>query len=184
MALTARLPSANIIGEIEGRGASAMRIGVISDSHGHIENTKVAVRLLATCEVEQILHCGDIDTEEIPGLISPWPAHFVFGNCDRHQHNLRGAIVAAGHTCHERFGAIELAGRNIALIHSDDTRLFREVQTSGEYDLVCYGHTHEAEFHRVERTLVLNPGALYRANPHSLAVVDLATMQVKILPIK
>jgi putative phosphoesterase len=160
-----------------------MRIGVISDTHGHIENTNAAVKLLATCEVEQILHCGDIDSEEIPGLIAPWPAHFVFGNCDRYQEELRRAIVAAGHTCHGRFGAIELDGRKIALIHSDEARLFREVQSSGEYDLVCYGHTHEAEYHRVERTLVLNPGALYRAHPHSLAVVDLATMQVQILPV-
>jgi putative phosphoesterase len=160
-----------------------MRIGVISDSHGHVENTTAAVRLLATSEVEQVLHCGDIDTEEIPALVTPWPAHFVFGNCDRRKDELRRAIVAAGHTCHGRFGAIELHGRKIALIHSDDTQLFRQVQTSGEYDLVCYGHTHEAEYHRIERTLVLNPGALYQANPHSLAVVDLTTMQVKILPI-
>jgi uncharacterized protein len=160
-----------------------MRIGVISDTHGHLANTNAAVRLLANCDVERVLHCGDIDTEAIPALVAPWPAHFVFGNCDRNQDELRRAIVAAGHTCHERFGSIDLAGRKIALIHSDDSRLFREVQTSGDYDLVCYGHTHEAEFHRVEGTLVLNPGALYRANPHSLAVVDLATMQAKILPI-
>jgi putative phosphoesterase len=161
-----------------------MRIGVISDSHGHVENTRAAVKLLTTLDVEQVLHCGDIDSEEIPPLVVPWPTHFVFGNCDRRQEDLWRAIVTVGHTCHGLFGAIELAGRKIALIHSDDTRLFRDVQTSGEYDLVCYGHTHQAEYHRVERTLVLNPGALYRATPHTLAVVDLATMQAKILPIK
>jgi putative phosphoesterase len=160
-----------------------MRIGVISDSHGHAANTRAAVKLLGTLDVEQVLHCGDIDTDEIPALVAPWPAHFVFGNCDRRHDELRRAIVAAGHTCHERFGALELAGRKIALIHSDQTRLFRDVQTSGAYDLVCYGHTHEAEYHRVEKTLVLNPGALYRATPHTLAVVDLASMQVKILPL-
>jgi putative phosphoesterase len=161
-----------------------MRIGVISDSHGHVANTQAAVKLLGTLDVEQVLHCGDIDTDEIPAIIAPWPSHFVFGNCDRRQDELRRAIVAAGHTCHERFGTLELASRRIAILHSDDTRLFRAVQTSGEYDLVCYGHTHEAEFHRVEQTLVLNPGALYRAMPHTLAVVDLATMQVTILPIQ
>jgi hypothetical protein len=30
---------------------------------------------------------------------------------------------------------------------------------------------------------VLNPGALYRANPHTIAVVDLATMEATIVPI-
>jgi putative phosphoesterase len=162
----------------------AMRIGVISDSHGHVANTRAAVQLLGTLDVEQVLHCGDIDMDDIPGLIAPWPAHFVFGNCDRRVGELRQAILAAGHTCHERFGKIELAGRKIALLHSDDLRQFQTVQTNGEYDLVCYGHTHEAEYHRVERTLVLNPGALYRATPHTLAVVDLQTMQATILPIR
>jgi predicted phosphodiesterase len=48
---------------------------------------------------------------------------------------------------------------------------------------VCYGHTHKAEFHRVGKTLVLNPGALHRATPHSLAVVDLDTLDVVIVPV-
>ena len=155
-----------------------MRIGVISDTHGHVANTLAAVRMLQSLDVEAVLHCGDIDTPEIPRLISGWPVHFVFGNCDRPQEVLRAAIVAAGHTCHERFGSLKLDGRKIALVHSDDARLFRQVQTSGEFDLVCYGHTHVAEQHRVEKTLVLNPGALYRATPHSLAVVDLKTLEV------
>ena len=160
-----------------------MRIGVISDTHGHVANTLAAVRMLQSLEVEAVLHCGDIDTPEIPRLIAGWPVHFVFGNCDRPQDVLREAIVAAGQTCHERLGQLELGGRKIALIHSDDARLFRQVQTSGQFDLVCYGHTHKAEYHRVERTLVLNPGALYRATPHSLAVVDLTTMEATIVAV-
>jgi putative phosphoesterase len=160
-----------------------MRIGVISDTHGHVANTLAAVRKLASLDVQAVLHCGDIDTPEIPPLVAGWPAHFVFGNCDSSRDELRAAIVAAGHTCHERFAALELAGCRIAILHSDDGRLFREVQTSGEYDLVCYGHTHVAEFHKAGRTTVLNPGALYRANPHSIAVVELETMEPTIVPV-
>jgi predicted phosphodiesterase len=48
---------------------------------------------------------------------------------------------------------------------------------------VCYGHTHQAEQHRVGKTLVLNPGALYRATPHSLALVDLEHLEATIVPI-
>ena len=160
-----------------------MRIGVISDTHGHVGNTLAAVRMLESLEVEAVLHAGDIGTPEIPKLLAAWPTHFVFGNCDHDADSLRASIEQAGLTCHGRFGVIELAGRQIALIHSDDVRLFRQVTTSGRYDLVCYGHTHQARQHYEGKTLVLNPGALYRATPHSIAVVDLDTMQATIVPI-
>jgi putative phosphoesterase len=161
-----------------------MRIGVVSDTHGHVLNTLAAVRLLESLEVEQVLHCGDIGTPAIPKLLTGWPTHFVFGNCDHETDELRDAIAEAGLTCHGRLGEIELAGRKIAMIHSDDARLFRETISSGRFDLVCYGHTHEAESHREGRTLVLNPGALYRANPHTLAVVDLQNMEAQILRVE
>ena len=162
---------------------SGMRIGVISDTHGHVANTLAAVRLLESLDVQQVLHCGDIGTATIPQLLASWPAHFVFGNCDSETDELAEAIAAAGLSCHGRFGQIELAGRKIALIHSDDARLFRATIAGGKFDLVCYGHTHEAESHREGQTLVLNPGALYRANPHTLAVVDLKTMEAEIIPL-
>jgi len=162
-----------------------MNIGVVSDTHGHIANTLAAARILEALEVEAVLHCGDIGSPQIPKLLASWPVHFVFGNCDHayEEIELRLAIEAAGLTCHGRFGEIDLGGRHIALIHSDDARLFRKVVSGGKYDLVCYGHTHEAEFHCEGKTLVLNPGALYRATPHTIAVVDLATMQAEIVRI-
>jgi len=162
-----------------------MRIGVISDTHGHIANTLAAVRMLESLEVERVLHCGDICSTQIPPLLKAWQTHFVFGNCDHGEElaELRTSIRGAGLICHERFAALDWAGRKIALLHSDDMRLFREVTLSGVYDLVCYGHSHVAEAHREGQTLVLNPGALYRANPHTIAVVDLATMEATIVRI-
>src|SRR5438132_10337708 len=148
-----------------------MRIGVISDTHGHLGNTRAAVRMLESLEVQAVVHCGDIGSLEIPKLLAAWPAHFVFGNCDSDRDELRAAIEREGMACYGRFGNLELAGRRIALLHSDDAKLFRRITASNEYDLVCYGHTHQAEQHREGKTLILNPGALFRATPHSLAVV-------------
>jgi uncharacterized protein len=158
-----------------------MRIGVVSDTHGHVVNTLAAIRLLESLEVVQVLHCGDIGTTEIPPLFKPWPTDFVFGNCDFAKDELTEAIHDAGKTCHGAFGDLEIASRRVALIHSDDHRKFHEVIRSGIYDLVCYGHSHVAKIEEVGRTMVLNPGALYRANPHSLAIVELETMQAEIV---
>src|SRR4029079_10004420 len=160
-----------------------MRIGIVSDTHGHLHNTLSAVRMLESLDVAAVLHCGDICSTAIPKLFAAWPAHFVFGNCDSDSHELRAAIEQAGMTCYGLFGNLELDGRRIALLHSHDARLFREVCTSGDYDLVCYGHTHHAEQRRIGKTLILNPGALYRATPHSIATVDLATMEAMIVPV-
>lgn len=158
-----------------------MRLGVVSDSHGHVEHTHPAIRMLESLEVERVVHCGDIGTAEVVELFAPWPTDFVFGNCDYQREALATAIEAAGKTCHGAFGELTAAGRQIALLHSDDQRKFEQTIQSGRYDLICYGHTHVAKIERHNATLVLNPGALYRANPHSLAVVDLATMEAEIV---
>jgi putative phosphoesterase len=143
----------------------------------------LAGELRALLGAEAVLHCGDIGSREIPMLLAAWPIHFVFGNCDHEQDDLRAAIEQAGLACYGLFGNLELGGRRIALLHSHNAKLFRQVSTSGDYDLVCYGHTHHAEQHREGKTLILNPGALYRATPHSLAVVELATMEATIVTV-
>jgi len=160
-----------------------MRIGILSDTHGHVAHTLEAVRMLEMLDVETLLHCGDLCSAEIPRLLSAWQAHYVFGNCDVDLDAMRQAIALSGGQCHDWFGDLSLSGRRIALIHSHDAKRFRQVKTSGQYDLVCYGHTHEAEFHRDGQTLVLNPGALYRATPHTIAVLDLKTMEPMIVPV-
>jgi len=150
-----------------------MLLGIVSDTHGHVPLTLDAVRLLESLGVEQVLHCGDIGSPAIPALFQAWPTHYVFGNVDLgDEEELRAAIEKAGGTCWERFGRIELAGKPVALLHSDDAARFRETIASGEYDLVCYGHTHQADWRQAGRTWLLNPGALYRANPRSFALLD------------
>ncbi len=158
-----------------------MQLGIVSDTHGHVPYALEAVRMLESLGVEAVLHCGDIGSPEIVGLFSAWPTHFVFGNVDHDEADLRRAIRDAGQTCHGRLGTLELAGRKIAFLHGDDTALLRETIDSGKWDLVCHGHTHIARQMRQGNTLVLNPGALYRATPHSLAGVELETLAATII---
>jgi uncharacterized protein len=160
--------------------AGAMRIGVVSDTHGQMRNAMAAVRMLESLEVDAVLHCGDIGAVEIVPLFRAWPTHFVLGNVDGYNEvELQKAIESGGMSFHGRFADLQLGGRRIAVLHSDDAKQFRETVASGTWDLVCYGHTHEPEWHRVGTTLVLNPGALYRARRHTLAIVDLTTWDVQ-----
>lgn len=160
-----------------------MRLGVVSDTHGHTAYTLAALRLLQQEQVDVVIHCGDIGSPGLVPLFAGWPAHFVFGNVDHDAAALRWAIREAGQTCHERFGTLELEGVKLAFLHGDDHGAFLDAIGGQEFDLVCYGHTHEAESHREGRTLVLNPGALYRANPHTFAVVELPGLAVRFVEV-
>lgn len=158
-----------------------MRLGIVSDSHGHVEFTRPAVRMLESMEVDRVLYCGDIGSVAVVELFAAWPTDFVFGNCDHQRTELAAAIEAEGQACHGAFGDLEIEGLRIALLHSDDRRKFEEVTRSGAWDLVCYGHTHVAQIEHVGETLVVNPGALYRAEPHSLAIVELPELSATIV---
>lgn len=161
-----------------------MLLGVVSDTHGQIDYCLEAIRMLESFAPAAVLHCGDIGSPEIVPLFHRWPTHFVFGNVDYDADSLREAITAAGQTCHDRFGDLALGGVRIALLHSDDEQKFREACDSGRYDLVCYGHTHVAKQERRGRTLILNPGALYRAPRHTIALVDLPTLTANIVDVR
>jgi uncharacterized protein len=162
-----------------------MQIGVVSDTHGHVSNTRAAVQMLQSFEIKAVLHCGDIGSTVIVPLFANWPTHFVFGNVDGRSHagELRKAIEQAGQSCHGRFGSLELGGVKIALIHGDDERLLDETIAGGAYGLVCHGHTHVPRNEKIGNTLVLNPGALYRASRHTIAIVTLPTLQIETIQV-
>ena len=156
-----------------------MRLGVVSDTHGHLANSRLAIARLAAAEVQEVLHCGDIGSIEVVALFSAWPTHFVFGNVDRDRAALRRAISDAGHVSYEPWGEREIAGRRIAFLHGDDAQAFAGLTSSGEWDLICYGHTHLPDWRVEHGTRILNPGAIYRARPHSLAIVTLPQLTVE-----
>ncbi|MGD9724206.1 MAG: metallophosphoesterase [Pirellulales bacterium] len=153
-------------------------IGIVSDTHGHLENTRAAIRMLETLEVQTVLHCGDIGTAEVAELFRPWPTHYVLGNVDAGPADYRAAIESAGGTLHGRFASLEIEGRRIAMLHGDDEKRLHESIAGDKYDLVCHGHTHVAALSRHGRTVVLNPGALYRAARHTIAVVKLPDLEI------
>jgi len=150
-----------------------MRVGIISDTHGQVESTRAAVRMFESLDVERVLHCGDVGSPAVVEIFAPWPTDFVFGNSDTEQRVLRSAILRASQACHGEFGDLEIEGVRIALLHSHDRRLFSASIGSGRYATICYGHTHVAAIERQGETLLVNPGAIYRAQSRTVAILEL-----------
>jgi putative phosphoesterase len=174
-----------------------MRIGIISDTHDRTADVHAALDLLAERSVQLILHCGDIESIATVRLFAGvgLPTHFVFGNWDgdwisgvrcgwaapapggrkRDDTRLRTAIAEIGGVLHEPWGELELAGQQVAWVHGNDRALLRDLEQCGCYDYLFYGHTHVAEQRRTGRTMVVNPGALFRVRRRQCAVLDVET---------
>jgi uncharacterized protein len=150
-----------------------MRIGVLSDTHGRLDPTRAAIRLLREREVELILHCGDIDSPATVRLFTGIPTHFVFGNWDLNRGELLKAMREIGAVGHGEIGRIDLAGRRISWLHGHVRGSRPRLEAGGEMDFVFYGHSHKPKVHQSGKTVVLNPGALHRAKIKTVAVVDL-----------
>ncbi|TDI95107.1 MAG: metallophosphoesterase [Caldithrix sp.] len=129
-----------------------MEIGVISDTHGYI-NPKVFPIFEG---VEQILHAGDIGSEDIiTTLEAIAPVQAIHGNVDMFPLRARYPAVLT----------LDINGALICIIHDffglPDPRATGAVQKSGKkkLDLLIYGHSHEAKLERSGEVLLFNPGS-------------------------
>ncbi len=156
-----------------------MLIGIVSDTHGNRRMVTAALAALRERGITTVLHCGDIDDAETVEMFRGFTMHFVFGNCDIDKGPLRAAMADIGATLHDHFGSVELVGVKLAFLHGDNSALMRDVERSGYYDFLFYGHTHQAEEHLSGPTRVINPGALHRARPKTFVVLDLASREVE-----
>ena len=161
-----------------------MQIAVLSDTHSRYATVEKALGILQARKINVLLHCGDIEDSETVWLFQGFTAHFVFGNCDTERHSIRQAVHGIGETLHDGYGFVELEGVKIAFTHGDDGRLLHDLETSGAFDFLFYGHTHKAEEHRTGPTRVINPGALHRARPKTFLVLDLATGRAESLAVE
>ncbi|MEX2182052.1 MAG: metallophosphoesterase family protein [Gemmatimonadaceae bacterium] len=128
-------------------GGKALRIGLISDTHGLLRSD--VHRALAG--VSRILHAGDVGGDEILdelALIAPVRA--VGGNCDAPWDPRLGAALD-----------LELGGVRIHVSHGHELGRPSPAQVAAAYDAdVCvYGHTHRQRIERIGGRLVVNPGA-------------------------
>lgn len=156
-----------------------MQIAILSDTHSRHATVQTVLQILRDRSIDTVLHCGDIEEADTVELFRGFTAHFVYGNCDHDRSGIPRAIATIGATLHEPFAAVEFEGVRIAFLHGDDKTLLRDVEQSGYFDFLFYGHTHQAEEHQTGPTRVINPGALHRARPKRFVILDLTTRTVE-----
>ncbi|HMB71808.1 MAG TPA: metallophosphoesterase, partial [bacterium] len=140
-------------------------IGILSDSHDHVWNVRIAVEALSG-NADVLVHCGDLCAPFIVPMLGafPGPVHAVFGNNDADRYRLQlNAAKTDNVTLHGESFLGELGGKRIAVQHFDD--LAPALAASGKFDLVCFGHNHVHEVRREGEAWLINPGAVLGWQP-------------------
>lgn len=166
-----------------------MKVGILSDTHGQVDRALGAAREFLFRGVDVVLHCGDIGSDmvltEMTSLFQTLeiPVYAVLGNCDiPSEWNFYPEDI--GVHILGRFGELELAGKRIAILHSDDEHAFDRVAASGKYDYLFTGHSHVSHDRRKHKTRLINPGSAGRGMHPSCAVLDLETDAIEFVTIR
>ncbi|NPA25983.1 MAG: metallophosphoesterase [Chloroflexi bacterium] len=138
-----------------------MRIAVLSDTHDNLWALAQALPELRQADV--LLHAGDwVAPFTLQRLADGFPKaiHGVFGNNDGERRGLSAFAARYDHVhLYGDFALLDLAGYRVAITHYPE--LARALAQSPRWDLVVYGHDHQAHEERVGTTLLLNPGELF-----------------------
>jgi uncharacterized protein len=147
-----------------------MRIGILSDTHGRTQAMADAIRLLKSAGAEFFIHCGDVGSEAVLDLLAGEKAAFVFGNTDFDRQELQRYARIINVQCLENSGQLQLGGKEIRVMHGDDSRALRRAIEEQSCDAILFGHTHVKADRREGRVRLINPGALHRAAVKTVAL--------------
>ena len=159
------------------------RVGLLSDSHGRAERTERAVDALLAAGADMLVHAGDIETEQVLDCLAGHNAHIVWGNCDWDRAGLERYAKDIGISVHGDAGEVEVDGVRIAFTHGHLAAAIRTAMASGAAYLV-HGHTHERRDERVDGVRLINPGALHRARPFTVAVLTPRTGELRTIEVQ
>ncbi len=152
----------------------------MSDSHGDATATARAVSLLTRRGAKKLFHCGDVCGTQVLDELAGCDCTFVWGNCDDPSPILRRYVADLGLPSPEPGKVIKLAGKRIGLFHGHESA-FRTASASGHYDCIFYGHTHQRDDRTHAGCRLVNPGALHRARPHTVALLNLVSDELTFL---
>lgn len=162
-----------------------MKICIVSDSHDRADALARSVHDAKSLGAEAVVHCGDlIGAQTLRGAMSAeLPLHLVHGNNLGDSMALHRMARDSGGLLqyHGADARLDLGGRKVFLVHYPDYGY--AMACTGDWDLVCCGHSHEAEIRQVAhvrggKSWLVNPGTIAAlAAPPTWVLADLQTMR-------
>ncbi len=137
-------------------------IGILSDTHDHVDAMAAAMQVLQAGGAEHFIHCGDVGGPAILDHLAGVHASLVWGNNDWDRRDLERYASRLGIACYGSSADLTLGGKTFAVIHGDNLRLRQSILAAQQHDYLLQGHTHVRHDERVGRTRIINPGAVSR----------------------
>lgn len=144
-----------------------MKVCIVSDSHDRADPLAAAIAEAQAEGAQAVIHCGDLIGANTlrTSLKLGIPLHVVHGNNIGDQMAMHRMMVKSGGmlTYHGHDAELELGGRRIFATHYP--HYGRALACTGDYDLVCCGHSHVAEIVwqpniNGGQTPLVNPGSV------------------------
>jgi putative phosphoesterase len=165
-----------------------VNICIVSDSHDRADALEQAVREAKALGAAAVIHCGDLIGAQTvkPALAHGLPVHLIHGNnvgdtqALHRQSRVSGGLLQY----HGPDARVELAGRRVFVVHYDDYGY--AMACTGQWDLVCCGHSHKAEARQVtgvngRASWLVNPGTVAGLSaPATWLLGDLAAMRFEV----
>ncbi len=161
-----------------------MKVGIMSDSHDHMLNIQKTVETFNDSGVSYVLHAGDFVAPFVANELQKLkcPLLGVFGNNDGERIGLQNRFKGFGAEIKVQPAFIELDGKKLLIIHEHD--LADALAESGKFDIVVYGHTHNADIRKANNgCIIVNPGEVcgWLTGKPTVAILDTETMEVKLV---
>jgi len=158
-------------------------IGIISDTHENEEAIKKAVKVFGEKNIEFGAHCGDIISPPMLEHFKGLKMKFVFGNNDGERNGLINRCKEYGFEEIKDELEFDFKGRKFYVYHGTNKLKLDSAIQSNKYDYVLTGHTHVKRDEKIGKTRVINPGALFRIYPYTVALLDLGKDKLEFVKI-
>lgn len=159
-------------------------IGVVSDTHENEDAMKKAVAVFKEKKVDFVVHCGDIVSPPVLENFKELKMKIVFGNNDGEKDGLNKKAKELGFEEISEEKEFEYENKKFYVYHGTNQDKLHAAIESQKYDYVLTGHTHTRRDNKIGRTRIINPGALFRAYPYTIALLDVRKDNLKCIDIE
>ncbi len=159
-----------------------MLIGIFADSHDHLDNIRLAVKVFNEAGCVLVVFAGDLVSSFAVPPLRDLKCRVIacFGDNEGNKIGVAAGMKIIGTLGEPPFGFKTPDGRRILLTHMD--RSLRGLD--GEFDAAIYAHTHKPSITRDDQgRLFINPGETsgWSYGKPTVALLDTTTMEARII---